>query len=160
MTDDYTDDVDNIQPGPCVTRLCPALPTKSPTTSRFRENSTNNNNTANVNSSPTPQSRTNSLFNSPAGSSPHRSTPSIEDLNPNTHPYPIHTTSTALLTRSNSTSSQQQNRGRHHCLPPPHPSLPRECTHSNATANGDRNGGGSGGKVATVMIMTEFAIIT
>ncbi|KAJ7235128.1 hypothetical protein C8J57DRAFT_1572590 [Mycena rebaudengoi] len=97
----------------------PASPTKSPTTSRFRDNTTNNNNTTNVNSSPTLQSHTSSLFDSPAGGSPHRSTPSIDDLKPNAHPYPIRTTSTAFLTRSNSTSSQQQNGGRHHYVPPP-----------------------------------------
>ncbi|KAJ7278253.1 hypothetical protein C8J57DRAFT_1576644, partial [Mycena rebaudengoi] len=125
----------------------PASPTKSPTTSSFRDNITNNNDTTNVNSSPTPRSRTNSLFDSTAGGSPHRSTPSIDDLKPNAHPYPIHTTSTALLMRSNSTSLQQQNGGRHHYMPPPpHPSPHRERTRSSASASGDGNGGGSGGK--------------
>ncbi|KAJ7278300.1 hypothetical protein C8J57DRAFT_1576750 [Mycena rebaudengoi] len=135
-TDDNANDVGDIQPRPCATRFPrPASPTKSPTTPRFRDNTTNNNNTTNVNSSPTPRSRTNSLFDSSAGALQASRTS-------NAHPYPIRTTSTALLTRSNSTSSQQQNRGRHHCLPPPHP------TSSNATANGDGNGGCSGGKVA------------
>ncbi|KAJ7278279.1 hypothetical protein C8J57DRAFT_1576692, partial [Mycena rebaudengoi] len=126
----------------------PASLTKSPTTSRFRDNSTNNDNTTNVNSSPTPRSRTNSLFDSPGGGSPHRSTPSIDDLKPNAHAYLIRTTSTALLTRSNSTSSQQQNGGRHHYAPPPspHPSPHRERTSSNVSASGDGNGGGSTGK--------------
>ncbi|KAJ7235129.1 hypothetical protein C8J57DRAFT_1572592 [Mycena rebaudengoi] len=79
--------------------------------------------------------------------SPHRRTPSIDDLKPNAHPYPIRTTSTALLTRSNSTSSQQ-NGGRHHYVPPPspHPSPHRERTSSNVSASGDGNGGGSTGK--------------
>ncbi|KAJ7278248.1 hypothetical protein C8J57DRAFT_1222107 [Mycena rebaudengoi] len=72
----------------------------------------------------------------------HRSTPSIDDLKPNAHPYPIHTTSTALLTRSNSTSSEQHNGGRHHYVPY------RERTSSNASASGDADGGGSGGKAA------------
>ncbi|KAJ7278281.1 hypothetical protein C8J57DRAFT_1222137 [Mycena rebaudengoi] len=100
--------------------------------------------------SPTPRSRTNSLFDSPAGGSLHRSTPSIDDLKPNAHPYPIRTTSTALLTRSNSTSSQQQNGGRHHYVPPPspHPSPHGERTSSNTSASGDGNNGGSGGKAA------------
>ncbi|KAJ7257455.1 hypothetical protein C8J57DRAFT_1516917 [Mycena rebaudengoi] len=69
-----------------------------------------NNSTTNLNSSPTLRSRTNSLFDSLAGTPP-RSTPSIDDLKPNAHLYPIRTTSTALLTRSNFTSSQQQNGG-------------------------------------------------
>ncbi|KAJ7278303.1 hypothetical protein C8J57DRAFT_1222161 [Mycena rebaudengoi] len=126
--------VDDIQPRPCTTRLsAPRLAHK----------------VADHIPSPTPRSRTNSLFDSPAGGSPHRSTLSIDNLKPNAHPHPIRTTSTALLIPSNSTSSQQQNRGRHHCLPPPsHPSPHRERTSSSASANGDGNGGGSGGKAA------------
>ncbi|KAJ7278267.1 hypothetical protein C8J57DRAFT_1503167 [Mycena rebaudengoi] len=128
-TDDDTNDVDDIQSRPCATRLSPP---------RLAHK------VADHIPSPTPRSRTNSLFDS---GSPHRS-PSIDDLKPNAHPYPIRTTSTALLTRSNSTSSQQQNGGRHHYVPPPspHPSPHRERTSSNASASGDGNGGGSTGK--------------
>lgn len=42
--------------------------------------------------------------------------------NPNPHPYPIKTTSTALLTRSNTSPHASQSAGRHYYVPPASPS--------------------------------------
>jgi len=48
---------------------------------------------------------------------------------PNPHPYPIKTTSTALLTRSNSSPHTSQS-GRHHYIPPASPARSRSGSES------------------------------
>ncbi|KAJ7734439.1 hypothetical protein B0H16DRAFT_153055 [Mycena metata] len=76
------------------------------------------------------------------------SSPSLTDLKPNAHPYPIATTATGVLSRSNSLSSPSPAvGGRHHYVPvPPSPSAsPTHNKHHSNSNNGGREGGGSGG---------------
>ncbi|KAK0470353.1 uncharacterized protein EV420DRAFT_108695 [Desarmillaria tabescens] len=56
---------------------------------------------------------------------PRPASPTKEELRPNAHPYAIKTTSTGVLTRSNSNASPQQQSTTHHYVPSPSPSLSR-----------------------------------
>ncbi|KAJ7149974.1 hypothetical protein C8R46DRAFT_1230152 [Mycena filopes] len=74
-------------------------------------------------------------------SSPFPSSPSLTDLRPNAHPYPIATTATGVLTRSNSLSSPSAgNGGRHHYVPPSPGASP---THARTTQTTSKDGAGA-----------------
>ncbi|KAJ7030312.1 hypothetical protein C8F04DRAFT_1367754 [Mycena alexandri] len=74
------------------------------------------------------------------------SSPSLTDLKPNAHPYPIATTATGVLSRSNSLSSPSGAvGGRHHYVPVP-PSPSASPTHNKHNNNPGRDGGGGAGK--------------
>ncbi|KAK0472019.1 hypothetical protein IW261DRAFT_1424628 [Armillaria novae-zelandiae] len=69
---------------------------------------------------------------------PRPVSPTKEELRPNAHPYPIKTTSTGLLTRSNSNASPQQPSTTHHYVPSPSPSPSRPNSASKLNGRGHR----------------------
>ncbi|KAK0193291.1 hypothetical protein F5146DRAFT_1029970 [Armillaria mellea] len=69
---------------------------------------------------------------------PRPISPTKEELRPNTHPYAIKTTSTGLLTRSNSNASPQQQSTTHHYVPSPSPSPSRSNSASKLNGRGHR----------------------
>ncbi|KAJ7278286.1 hypothetical protein C8J57DRAFT_1222143 [Mycena rebaudengoi] len=142
----------------------PASPTKSPTMSRFRDNSTNNNNTTNVNNSLTPRSRTNSLFDSPVGGTylllrklslqfidyahrlatpqhPKHRRPQAQRT-PVPHTHNIYRPPHALQLHQLAAVEWRAAPLRAAAIPPP--SSHRDCTSSNASASGDGNASGGG----------------
>ncbi|KAJ7183761.1 hypothetical protein C8R46DRAFT_1209904 [Mycena filopes] len=81
----------------------------------------------------------------PSSPSPFPSSPSLTDLRPNAHPYPIATTATGVLTRSNSLSSPSAgNGGRHHYVPPSPGASPTHARITQTASNNTKDGAGAG----------------
>ncbi|KAG7444646.1 uncharacterized protein BT62DRAFT_995167 [Guyanagaster necrorhizus] len=75
---------------------------------------------------------------SQAFSFPRPASPTKEALRPNAHPYPIKTTSTGVLTRSNSNASPQQQSTAHHYVPSSSPGPSRSNSSPKLNGRGHR----------------------